>query len=224
MATGTDAEAGCQLVDTAGGTAQAAFSQLVGHGVGESFDGLVGGDDVPVEVEEGVQLIEAEPSVATEQGEAGRTKRATAEAVRVDAERWQGWLVVVRRATAVAPVDARPETVADLGELAGDALALFDQRLELVVEHCQGGEQLLASGVQAQASSAIEARGVAHRELAVRTVGGRSKCHGGPFLVGAMKDRRRSSFRTVSRGGVTAASRPPPRPRPSLTTPHTFGR
>jgi len=71
VAARTDAEARRQLVDAAPGTAETTLSQLVGHGVGQGLDRMVAGDDVAVEVKEGVELVEAQLAVAAEQGQTG---------------------------------------------------------------------------------------------------------------------------------------------------------
>ena len=72
-------EATVELVDASGDPPGVVPPGLVAHRVGQGLDRLVAGDAVAVEVEQGVELGEGEPTVATEDGEAGGAQRATPE-------------------------------------------------------------------------------------------------------------------------------------------------
>jgi len=60
------------LVLASRGPHEAALAHLVAHRVGEGLDRFRAGDGVAVEVEERVQLVEAETPVAAEERKAGR--------------------------------------------------------------------------------------------------------------------------------------------------------
>lgn len=112
MAAAARSEAGLQFVGAAFGADEPAFSPLVAHGVGQSLDRVLAGDDVTVQVDECVQFVEAEAAISPEQGEAGRTQRPAGEDGRLVVQRRKRQLVVLRRPPPVAPLDSWPESVA----------------------------------------------------------------------------------------------------------------
>jgi len=121
-----------------------------------------------VEVEQGVQLVEAEPAVASEQREAGRAQRAAAQRYGVGLQGWVRWLVVARRAAAVAPVGAGPEAVAQRAELVEDLEAAGRQGLELFVDGRELVQEAVALDLELDACGRAEPGGVTRGELATR--------------------------------------------------------
>ncbi len=182
MAAGSESTTGYEVIGAAFGATQSSLAELVGHGVGEGLDGVTAGDDIAVQVDQGVELVEAESAVPPEQGQACRAERTAAEAVKARGRRRQRWLVVSRWAATVTPLDARPEPVADLAELVEDLSATLGQHGELVVQLRELGEQVFAVRVEAKAYFTVEPSCVTHRELTVRTVRSRGERHRcGPF-------------------------------------------
>jgi hypothetical protein len=58
------------LIHPSSDPADMAFARLVSHGVGQGLDGSGAVDAVAIEVEEGVQLGQAQPAVAGQDGDA----------------------------------------------------------------------------------------------------------------------------------------------------------
>jgi hypothetical protein len=73
----------CGAVDAAGSPLGSAAGHLVRHGVGEALDRPPGVQDVPVKVDEAVQLHEGPLAVATQQGQGDRSKVAPGDGHRV---------------------------------------------------------------------------------------------------------------------------------------------
>jgi len=88
-------------------------------------------------------------------------------------------LVVTRRTATVAPLRTWPEAIAQLAEVLDDLEALGAQLVQLIVEHREASEQLVALDLQLHASPAVEAGRVPQSELAVGTKRGGGLGHGG---------------------------------------------
>jgi hypothetical protein len=167
VAAGAEREVRRQLVGPTVGPAHAALGQLVAECVCERLDRVIPTNRVAVDVEEGVELVEAASAVAAQQREAGRTQLATEEAasgIVIDGR--QGRLVVVGWAASVAPVDTRPQEVAKLAQLVEDRDAIGGQCLERRVDPSELGEQRLASGVETAADGCRDAGGAANGVVA----------------------------------------------------------
>lgn len=195
-------EAGGELVGAALGALHPTLGQLVAHRVGEGLHGSGAADGVAVQVQQGVELVEAQPAIATQQREAGGAERSADQAGRLGLQRWWRRLVVAGRATTVAPLGAGPEAVTQVAELAEDGEAARRERFELGVEDAQLVQEGVASDLQIDAGPDGETGGVTHGELAagpeVRGVG----LFG---LFGLFGRRHRASS---SRGAVHRAASP----------------
>jgi hypothetical protein len=73
-----------------------------------------------VEVEQGVQLVESQPTVTAKDRETRRAKRATTEQRGALVQWWKRCLVVLGWSATVAPLDAGPQTIAERAELVED--------------------------------------------------------------------------------------------------------
>lgn len=116
MATCTRTETRSDLVGAAFRSVESALAHLVAHGIGERLDRVSAGDRVAVHVQQRVELVESQSPIAPEQREACRAQRSAAERERVVVQRRKRRLVVPWWATAVAPLDAWPQPVAQLAE------------------------------------------------------------------------------------------------------------
>jgi hypothetical protein len=168
VATEADAKSGSQLVGAALGATDAVLGELVPHRIGERLHRAGAVDGVAVQVEQGVELVEAEDAVALQQREAGGAQGSTDQHRRVGLRRRRRWLVVAGRAAAVAPLGARPQAITGRAQRFEDLEAAGGESLEVGVEGAQLVQQRVALHLQVEAQSTAQAGGVAHRELAAR--------------------------------------------------------
>jgi hypothetical protein len=166
------------LVHTTSDAYQPSLANLVGHGVGQRLDGCPRVDGVAVEVQQLVELVETQPTVAAEDGEACRSKLAAPERKALVVERWERRLVVTRWSATVAPVDPRPELIAKAGELVDDRPSRRPEFGEPIVDPVQARQEVVALDLETDTNAAIETCGVADHELAVGTDGTRVLGHG----------------------------------------------
>jgi hypothetical protein len=161
-----EALARASLVGAAFGADHAVLAELVGHGIGERLDRVRAGDGVPVEVEEGVELVEAQAAVAVEEGQAGGAEGAAAQRDGVALLGRGRRLVVFGWSAATAPLGAGPEAVAEGTELVEDLEPAGRQGFELGVDSTQLVQEAVALDLELEARRSVEARRVAHGELA----------------------------------------------------------
>lgn len=167
VAAGAVREAGCELVGAPSGAPHPALEQLVAHRVGERLHRVAPIDCIAVQVEEGVELVEAPTAVPSQQGQARGAQAASVEAAKgVVVDRRQRWLVVVRGAAAVTPLDTGPELVAQVLELVEDLRALRRERLQRGVDPGEVREEGFAAGVELVAHRRGDACGTTDREVA----------------------------------------------------------
>ncbi|MEZ5183487.1 MAG: hypothetical protein R2702_16670 [Acidimicrobiales bacterium] len=124
---------------------------LAAHGVAESLHGAPAQDPVAVVVEERVQLSEAQPAVAAQEGEAGGAQAATPELDGiVERRRERGSFGLGRLATG-AVLDLGPELLAEEGELLEDLDAAGGAGVEGAVDVGELGDGLVARHLEGQA-------------------------------------------------------------------------
>lgn len=157
---------GPEFVGAAFGTHDAVLRELVGHGVGKGLHGVGAGDRVAVEVQQRMELVEAQATMVPEQGQARGAERPAAQRNGVDLERREGWLVVAGWAPAVTPLGPGPEAVAECAELVEYLEAAGCQGFEALIDTAELVEQLVALDLEVESDGAVQTCGVAHGELA----------------------------------------------------------
>ncbi len=135
-----------------------ALACLVAHGVGQRLDRYGAVDPVAVQVQERVELGQAEPAMAVEDGYARRPQRPPPEVAMAGRQGSQGRLTVTFRPTTVVVVDPGPELLAQILEVADEGNPLVVERRERPVELAESGEQRVAGDLHPSPLDGVEGR------------------------------------------------------------------
>jgi hypothetical protein len=147
----TGPEPTVELIDASGDAPRAMASGLVAHRVGQDLDGLFAGDPVAVQVEQGVELGERQPPVASQDGEAGSAQGAAPEEAMVGGQRAQRRTAIGLRTTPVVVGEAGPQLLPHVLEWGEHGHAAVVEAMQLAVEDQQLREEPVALDLEAVA-------------------------------------------------------------------------
>jgi hypothetical protein len=130
----TQAQTPFELIGAALRAQDPLLVELVAHRIGERLHRPGAVDRIPVQVDQRVELVESEASVALQERKAGRAQGSPDQQGRIGLRGWWGWLVVAGWTAAVAPLGSGPEPIARHTERLDDLEAAGRKPLEIVVE------------------------------------------------------------------------------------------
>jgi hypothetical protein len=135
-------------VDAARHSPSPSLLDLVGHRIRQRRHRASGGDEVPVAVQQPVQLRQGERAVAPQDRDAGDPQVATADGLGCVGRRREGAAVDVRWAPTLCPRDGWVEPFPKVGERVHDRPSLLGHGDEAVVDRRQPVHEGIALGLE----------------------------------------------------------------------------
>jgi pimeloyl-ACP methyl ester carboxylesterase len=137
-----------RLEDAAGHPAGAPALDLVAHGVGQGGHRPSGGHEVPVAVQQPVQLPQRQRTMAAEDREAGDPQIAPADGLRSLGGRRERAAVDIGRAPPLRPWHGWVQLLTEVGERIDDGPALLGRLQEVGIDRRQAVDQGIPLGLQ----------------------------------------------------------------------------